>query len=121
MSKNKELKKLEEKVVSLRDQEFLLDADLAKMLGTTTSSLLQMVGKNSTRFPKTFITPAKKKEVELLIENKHLTKKQAKSRTKAPLLFTEAGAYMAAFLMSTKPADKLAVAVLSTFLENEKK
>lgn len=120
MSKNKELKKLEEKVISLRDQEFILDAELAKMLGTTTSSLLQMVAKNSNRFPKSFITDAKKKEIPLLIEKKHLTKKQANSRTKPPLLFTESGAYMAAFLLKTKAADKLSVAVLSTFLEKEK-
>lgn len=120
MSKNKELKKLEEKVVSLRGQDFILDAALAKMLGTTTSSLLQMVTKNRSRFPKTFITDAKKKEVALLIENKQLTKKQANSRTKPPLLFTEAGAYMAAFLMRTATADQLSLAVLSTFLENEK-
>ena len=120
MSKKKELKKLEEKAITLRDQEYLLDADLAKMLETTTSSLLKMVEKNSSRFPKTFITPAKKKEVEILVEKKHLTKKQATSRTKPPLLFSEAGAYMAAFLLRTETADKLSVAVLSTFLENEK-
>ncbi|WP_411845300.1 ORF6N domain-containing protein [Roseibacillus persicicus] len=121
MSKNKELKKLEEKVVTFRDQNLLLDADLAKMLGTTTSSLLQMVGKNKSRFPKSFVFPAKKKELEVLIEAKHLTKKQANSRTTAPLLFTEAGAYMSAFLLKTKAADKLSVAVLDTFLEKEAK
>lgn len=120
MSKNKDLKKLEEKVVSFKGQNLLLDADLAKMLGTTTSSLLQMVGKNGSRFPKTFASPAKKKEVEVLIEKKHLTKKQANSRTTPPLLFTEAGAYMAAFLLKTKAADRLSVAVLETFLEKEK-
>ena len=120
MSKNKELKKLEEKLVTFGKQDFLLDADLAKMLGTTTSSLLKVVEKNSKRFPKTFVTPAKKKEVTLLIEKERLTKKQAASRTKPPLLFAQAGAYMAAFLLQTETADKLAVAVLSTFLEKEK-
>ncbi|MGJ8724351.1 MAG: ORF6N domain-containing protein [Roseibacillus sp.] len=119
MSKNKELKKLEEQVVTLRNQKFILDANLAKMLGTTTSSLLQMVAKNSARFPKTFISPAKKEEVDLLIEKKHLTKKQATSRTKPPLLFTEPGAYMTSLLLKTETADKLSVAVLSTFLEKE--
>ena len=120
MSKHKELKQLEEKLITFGGKDFLLDADLAKMLETTTSSLLKMVEKNSERFPKTFISPAKKKEVAVLIEKNHLTKKQAASRTKPPLLFTEAGAYMASFLLKTKTADKLSVAVLSTFLENEK-
>ncbi|MBK1833477.1 ORF6N domain-containing protein [Roseibacillus ishigakijimensis] len=120
MNQSDTLTLLTEKVITLREEEVFLDSDLAKMLGTTTSNLLQIVKKNKSRFPDPFCFSAKKKEVAHLIESGHLTKKKAASRSKAPLLFTESGAYMAAFLLKTEAAEKLSVNVLGTFLAKEK-
>lgn len=119
MSKKKELARLANKLLTIRDQEVFLDADLAELLGCKTSALLQTVTKNKERFPKSFAFPIAKKELSKLVEKGHLTKKKAAARSNPPLLFTEAGAYMAAFMLTTPTAQKLSLAVLATFLENE--
>lgn len=119
MSKKKELARLESKLLTIREKEVFLDSDLADLLDCKTSALLQMVTKNQDRFPKTFAFPIAKKELAKLVEEGHLTKKKAASRSKPPLLFTEAGAYMASFLLTTATAQKLSLAVLATFLEKE--
>lgn len=106
------LAKLERKVITLRGQDILLDRDLSKMLGTSTSNLLEKVSKNKNRFPQDFAFPLKKKEVQKLVEKGHLTKKQAKNLAKPPLAFTESGAYMASFLLKSKPALKLSLHAL---------
>lgn len=119
MSTSADLNTLKSQLLQLRGHEVFLDSVLAELLGTTTASLLQTVAKHPERFPKSFVFPAKPKELQQIIESGILTKKKAKSRTSPPLLFTEAGAYMAAFLLKTKTAQKLSVAVLATFLKNE--
>lgn len=119
MSKKKELARLQKALLTIRDQEVLLDTELAELLDCKTSALLQMVSKNEDRFPKSFAFPVNKKELATLVEKGHLSKKKAASRRKPPLLFTEAGAYMASFLLTTTTAKKLSQAVLATFLEKE--
>lgn len=119
MTSPAKLNDLKSKLLHLRNQEVFLDSVLAELLGTTTASLLQTVAKHPERFPKPFVFPVKKKELEELVEQGVLSRKKANSRTKAPLLFTESGAYMAAFLLKTKTAQELSVSVLLTFLQNE--
>ena len=59
-------KKIENKILLIRDRKVMLDKDLAELYGVPTSRLNEQVKRNKKRFPEDFMFQLTKKEMEIL-------------------------------------------------------
>lgn len=106
---------IETKILLIRDQKVILDADLAALYGTSTKALNQAVKRNTTRFPEDFmfqLTDKEKNEVVTICD--HLSK--LKYSSVLPHVFTEHGAIMAASVLSSEKAVLVSVYVVRVFV-----
>ncbi|MBN2358785.1 MAG: ORF6N domain-containing protein [Deltaproteobacteria bacterium] len=105
---------IERRILLIRCQKVMLDADLAKVYGTTTKALNQAVRRNAKRFPSDFmfkLTAAEKKEVVTNCD--HLAR--LRFSPNLPFVFTEHGAIMAASVLNTERAVAVSVLVVRAF------
>jgi hypothetical protein len=104
------------RILVLRGQRVLLDADLAVLYGVPTKALSQAVRRNKTRFPHDFcfrISDIEKSEVVTICD--HLP--QLKFSRTTPMAFTEHGAFMAAALLNSPRAVDMSVYVVRAFVK----
>ncbi len=107
---------IEEKILLIRGQKVVLDADLAELYGVSTKVLNQAVKRNRDRFPKDFmfqLTAEEKLEVVTICD--HLAK--IKYSPVLPYAFTEHGAIMAASVLNSKRAVDVSVYVVRAFVK----
>ena len=107
---------LEARILTLRGQKVLLDADLAIIYGVPTKRLNEQVKRNADRFPEDFIfqlTPEEK--LEVVANCDHLA--QLKFSKSLPYAFTEHGAIMAATVLNSAAAVKMSVFVVRAFIQ----
>jgi len=107
---------IEQRILLIRGQKVILDADLADLYGTTTKRLNEQVKRNRGRFPEDFtfqLTEKEKAEVVAICD--HLTK--LKFSPVLPNAFTEHGAIMVASVLNTKRAIQVSVFVVRAFVK----
>jgi hypothetical protein len=96
---------VERKVLLVRGQRVLLDADLAAMYGVETRALVQAVGRNRRRFPPDFMFRLDEEEAGRLRSQSVISNTRG-GRRYAPYVFTEQGvAMLSSVLRSTRAAD----------------
>ncbi len=109
------LEAITQRIIVLREQKVLLDADLAALYGVETRRLNEQVRRNQARFPEDFIFELTTDEFA------HLKSQTATSswggRRKLPLAFTEHGAIMAATVLNTPRAVEVSVYVVRAFVQ----
>lgn len=106
---------IEPSILSIRGQRVILDADLAKLYGTTTAALNQAVRRNIRRFPPDFAFKLTKLEkLEVITNCDHLEK--LKYSNTIPTAFTEHGAIMAASVVNSQVAIDMSVFVVRAFV-----
>ncbi|MDD5384537.1 MAG: ORF6N domain-containing protein [Gallionella sp.] len=106
---------IETKILTIRGQKAMLDADLAELYGVETRVLNQAVKRNIERFPEDFmfqLTAAEKAEVVTNCD--HLAK--LKFSPSLPYAFTEHGAIMAASVLNSPRAVEISVHVVRAFV-----
>jgi len=87
------------RILVLRDQRVLIDADLAALYGVSTKALNQAVKRNRKRFPADFIFQLTRSEHrEVVTERNHL--RMLRFSPARPHAFTEHGAIMAATVLN---------------------
>jgi len=106
---------IEPLILSIRGQRVILDADLAKLYGTSTAALNQAVRRNERRFPPDFAFKLTKLEKMEVITNCDHLEKLKYSRT-IPTAFTEHGAIMAASVVNSRVAIDMSVFVVRAFV-----
>ena len=107
--------RVESRILLIRGQKVLLDADLAKLYGVTTKRLNEQVKRNRNRFPDDFmfqLTSGEKAEVVANCD--HL--RGLKFSPALPYAFTEHGAIMAASVLNTTRAIEMSVFVVRAFV-----
>jgi hypothetical protein len=107
--------KIAQRILVLRGQRVLLDADLAVLYGVPTKALNQAVRRNAIRFPADFcfrINKSEKSEVVTICDHLPMLKF---SRT-MPLAFTEHRAIMAASILNSPRAVEMSVYVVRAFV-----
>jgi hypothetical protein len=107
---------IERRILIVRGQKVMLDADLAELYGATTKRLNEQVKRNRRRFPGDFmfqLTSQEKTEVVAICD--HLQK--LKFSRMLPYAFTEHGAIMAASILNTKRAIEVSVYVVRAFVK----
>lgn len=126
------------RIFTIRGQRVILDADLARLYGTTTKVFNQTIKRNAARFPKDFAFQLKPDEVAVLrsqfvtskSENadkeiidcnwsQFVTSSKAAHRgaTYRPWAFTEHGAMMAANVLRSPKAVEMSVYVVRAFIK----
>jgi len=107
---------IETKILLIRGQKVMLDADLAELYGVQTKVLNQAVKRNIDRFPPDFsfqLTSSEKTEVVTNCD--HLAK--LKYSSTLPYVFTEHGALMLGNVLKSDRAIEVSLMVVRTFVQ----
>lgn len=108
--------RIERRIMVLRGQKAIVDADLAEFYGVLTRRLNEQVRRNRERFPEDFMFQLTKKEKnEVVAICDHLTR--LKFSSTLPYAFTEHGVIMAANVLNTPRAIKTSVFVVRAFVK----
>ena len=106
---------IETRILLVRAQKVMIDADLAQLYGVPTKALNQAVKRNNGRFPVDFVFQLSKAEKEEVVTNcDHLAR--LKFSATLPFAFTEHGALMAASVLNTPRAVEISVYVVRAFV-----
>ena len=107
---------IEQRILLIRGQRVILDADLAKLYGVPTRVLNQAVRRNLKRFSQDFMFKLAQPEKDQVITIcDHL--KNLKYAKALPIAFTEHGAIMAASVLNTEKAIQISVFVVRAFVK----
>lgn len=105
---------IQDKLIEIRQQNVLIDRDVAQLYGVETKEVNQAVKNNSDKFPQGYILVLSTKEKTEVVKNfDHLERlKYAKTNPKA---FTEKGLYMLATILKSKQATQATFLIIETF------
>lgn len=106
-------KEVQQKILFLRNQEVILDADVAELYGVETREVNQAVRNNPNKFPNGYVFEIDKQEL-IELRSKILIANNSKSRT-LPKAFTEKGLYMLATILKSSQATQTTIAIIETF------
>ena len=106
---------LERRILLIRGQKVMLDADLAQLYGVPTKRLNEQVKRNQGRFPADFMFRLTARERKQVVANcDHL--QRLKFSSVLPYAFTEHGAVMLASVLNTPKAIEMSVFVVRAFV-----
>lgn len=105
---------IESRILLVRGQKVMIDADLAELYGAPTKRLNEQVKRNADRFPTDFVFPLSAAEKAEVVANCDHLQKLKFSRS-MPFAFTEHGAMMAGFVLNTPRAVEMSVYVVRAF------
>lgn len=107
---------IEKRIVLLRGQRVMIDADLAALYGVVTKRLNEQVKRNAERFPQDFMfTLTAEEKAEVVANCDHLAK--LKFSKALPFAFTEHGAIQAANVLASPQAIEMGVYVVRAFVK----
>jgi len=119
---------IEQRILLIRGQRIMLDADLASLYGTTTKRLNEQVKRNLRRFPEDFMFQLTTKEwadltSQIAMSNAQSNRSQIATGSQrhrdprfTPYAFTEHGALMAANILRSERAIQMSVFVVRAFI-----
>ena len=107
---------VKDKIIILRGEPVLLDADVAQLYGVETRVVNQAVKNNPEKFPDGFLIPLTINEKQEVIKNfDHL--QSLKFSPVNPTAFTESGLYMLATILKSPRATQTTLAIIRTFVQ----
>lgn len=104
------------RIVPLRDQRVILDADLADLYDVQTKVLVQAVKRNLARFPADFMFQLSPEEFAALRSQTVTSKLGRGGRRTAPYAFTEQGVAMLSSVLSSPRAIGVNIEIMRTFV-----
>ena len=116
---------VENRIITLRDQQVILDSDVADLYGVQTKVVNQAVRNNPEKFPKGYVFQLDNQEFTGL-RSKFLTAKtepvknfdrfeRQKHSTVLPKAFTEKGLYMLATILKSPKAVQATIAIVEAY------
>jgi hypothetical protein len=110
-----EVGQIERRILLLRGEKVIIDADLAGFYGVPTKRLNEQVKRNHQRFPQDFVfTLTAAEKSELVAKCDHLS--NLKYSKTMPYAFTEHGALMAASVLNSSRAVEVSVFIVRAFV-----
>ena len=103
-----------DKIVCVREQSVIADADVAALYGIETKRVNEAVRNNPDKFPEDYMFVLSTEELQTLRSKNSSTKVSPKSRT-MPKVFTEKGLYMLATILKCPKAVEVTFAIIETF------
>jgi len=107
---------IEQKILSIRGQRVMLDADLATLYDVESKVLNQAVKRQIRRFPEDFMFRLTDQEFTLL-RSQFVTSSQWGGRRYAPYAFTEQGVAMLSSVLNSDRAIETNIAIMRTFVK----
>jgi hypothetical protein len=108
--------KIQQRILLIRGEKVIIDADLAEAYGIPTRRLNEQVKRNKERFPQDFMFQLTNDEKAEVIANcDHLNK--LKYSKALPHAFTEHGAIMAASILNSPKAIEISVFIVRAFVQ----
>ena len=104
------------KIIVVRNQQVLLDRDVATLYGVTTKVINQAVKNNPEKFPNGYIMSLTDSEKSELVKSFDRFESM-KHSTVSPTAFTERGLYMLATILKSKQAVQTIIAIIDTFAQ----
>ena len=108
------LEEVQSKIVLVRNQNVISDADIANLYGVETKRINEAVRNNPDKFPEDYMFALTSEELQNLRTKISTTNISAKSRT-MPKVFTEKGLYMLATILKSPTAVSVTFAIIETF------
>lgn len=107
------IKEVENRIITLRDQQVILDSDVAELYGVQTKEINQAVRNNPEKFPEGYIFQLENQEF-VDLRSKFLTTKYQMTR-QLPKAFTEKGLYMLATILKSPQAVETTIAIVEAY------
>jgi len=108
--------KIEQRILLIRGEKVIIDADLAEFYGVPTKRLNEQVKRNKDRFPADFMFKLRGEEKAEVVANcDHLSK--LKYSKALPYAFTEHGAIMVAGVLNSPRAIEVSVFIVRAFIK----
>ncbi|MDR2472883.1 MAG: ORF6N domain-containing protein [Tannerella sp.] len=104
---------VEEKILTVRNQQVILDSDVAALYAVETMRINEAVKNNPEKFPDGYILALSKEEKKEVIEN--FDNPKIKFSPTFPKAFTEKGLYMLATILKSDKATQTTIAIVETF------
>ncbi|MCR5115157.1 MAG: ORF6N domain-containing protein [Bacteroidales bacterium] len=105
---------VEEKIITLRNQQVILDCDVAELYGVETKRINEAVSNNPEKFPEGYILQLTNSEKIGVVENfDHL--KNLRFSPQLPKAFTEKGLYMLATILKSPKAVQTTIAIVEAY------
>lgn len=112
--KEKQIKRVESRLVNLRDKQVIIDRDVAELYGVETKAINQAVRRNADKFPPTYMFQLNNNEKQEVVTNCDHLGNLRFSKT-LPYAFTEQGLYMLATILKSPTAKDATFAIIETF------
>ena len=110
------IERIEAKILLIRGQKVLIDADLAELYGVPTKVLVQAVKRNLERFPADFMFQLTDQEFGRLRSQIVTSKAGRGGRRTAPYTFTEQGVAMLSSVLRSPRAIAVNVEIMRAFV-----
>ena len=110
---------IQNKIFTLRNQQVMLDRDLAELYQVETRTLKQAVKRNIDRFPDDFMFEVTETEVDFMVSQNVIPSKQHLGGAK-PYAFTEQGVSMLSSVLKSKIAINVNIAIFRAFAKMRK-
>ena len=107
---------IQQRILLIRGEKVIVDADLAEAYGVTTKALNQAIRRNKGRFPEDFMFQLSKEEKSEWVTISDHPRKLKYSPVN-PHVFTEHGAIMAASVLNPTKAVEVSVFVVRAFVQ----
>lgn len=104
---------IENKIMTIRNVQVILDEDIAREYGVTTGRLNEQVKRNIERFPHDFMFQLTREE--FLILKSHFATSSWGGRRKLPFAFTELGVSMLSSVLTSKRAIEANIMIMRAF------
>jgi hypothetical protein len=104
------------RILMLREQRVMLDADLAELYGVQTKVLVQAVKRNIARFPQDFMFQLSAEEFAALRSQTVTSNTGRGGRRTAPYAFTEQGVAMLSSVLGSPRAIAVNIEIMRTFV-----
>lgn len=107
---------VQDKIIEIRDQKIIIDADVAELYGVETKRVNEAVKNNPEKFPDGYLILLEKRERNELVEFFDRFKK-LKHSTAQIKGFTEKGLYMLATILKSPKAVDTTLTIIDTFFK----
>jgi hypothetical protein len=110
-------KRVASKILILRNQKIILDADLSELYGVPVKRLNEQLKRNPRRFPPDFLFTLTRGEYKNLRSQNATSSSAHGGRRYLPHAFTEHGAIMAATILNSRRAIEMSIFVVRAFVQ----
>jgi hypothetical protein len=107
---------IERRIYRCREQNVILDSDLAHLYQVTTGNLNLAVKRNLARFPADFMFQTTKDESDSLLLQSAIPKKGRGGRRTSPYAFTELGVAMLSSVLNSERAVQINILITRAFV-----